>query len=83
LPPHETVYAMTIHKSQGSEFDHVYLCLPRVETRSQGRLLSRELLYTGLTRSKKTFSLFSDEPALAICLQRQCKRGSGLAERLL
>jgi len=83
LPPHETVYAMTIHKSQGSEFDHVYLCLPRVETRSQGRLLSQELLYTGLTRSKKTFSLFSDERALAICLQRQCKRGSGLAERLL
>lgn len=83
LPPHETVYAMTIHKSQGSEFDHVYLCLPRVETRSQGRLLSRELLYTGLTRSKKTFSLFSDEPALSICLQRQCKRGSGLADRLL
>jgi exodeoxyribonuclease V alpha subunit len=83
LPPHETVYAMTIHKSQGSEFDHVYLCLPRVETRSQGRLLSRELLYTGLTRSKKTFSLFSDEQALAICLQRQCKRGSGLSDRLL
>ena len=83
LPPHETVYAMTIHKSQGSEFDHVYLCLPRVETRSQGRLLSRELLYTGLTRSKKTFSLFSDEQALSICLQRQCKRGSGLADRLL
>ncbi len=83
LPPHDTVYAMTIHKSQGSEFDHVYLCLPRIETRSQARLLSRELLYTGLTRAKKSFNLYSDEQALSISVARRCQRGSGLARRLL
>jgi exodeoxyribonuclease V alpha subunit len=83
LPPHDTVYAMTIHKSQGSEFDHVYLCLPRIETRSQARLLSRELLYTGLTRAKKSFNLYSDEQALSISVARRCQRGSGLAKRLL
>ncbi|GAC31881.1 exodeoxyribonuclease V subunit alpha [Paraglaciecola polaris] len=83
LPPHETVYAMTIHKSQGSEFEHVYLCLPRVETRSQARLLSRELLYTGLTRAKKSFTLYSDEQALSVSIARRCKRGSGLAKRLI
>ncbi|WP_339767315.1 exodeoxyribonuclease V subunit alpha [uncultured Paraglaciecola sp.] len=83
LPPHETVYAMTIHKSQGSEFDHVYLCLPRIETRSQARLLSRELLYTGLTRAKKSFTLYSDEQALSISISRRCRRGSGLAKRLI
>ncbi|MGY0636549.1 MAG: exodeoxyribonuclease V subunit alpha [Paraglaciecola chathamensis] len=83
LPPHDTVYAMTIHKSQGSEFDHVYLCLPRVETGSQARLLSRELLYTGLTRAKKSFTLYSDEQALSLSIARRCQRGSGLAKRLL
>lgn len=82
LPPHDTVYAMTIHKSQGSEFDHVYLCLPRVETGSQARLLSRELLYTGLTRAKKSFTLYSDEQALSLSVARRCQRGSGLAKRL-
>jgi exodeoxyribonuclease V alpha subunit len=83
LPPHDTVYAMTIHKSQGSEFDNVYLCLPRVETGSQARLLSRELLYTGLTRAKKSFVLYSDEQALSLSVARRCQRGSGLAKRLL
>ncbi|QLE79610.1 exodeoxyribonuclease V subunit alpha [Francisella sp. Scap27] len=48
LPKHETVYAMTIHKTQGSEFDHVAIILPN----EHNRLLTRELLYTGITRAK-------------------------------
>lgn len=83
LPSLETLYAMTIHKSQGSEFDSVYLCLPPINANNQGRGLNRELIYTGLTRAKKHFSLFAQPKALSISLNQQCVRGSGLAERLL
>jgi exodeoxyribonuclease V alpha subunit len=53
LPEHETVYAMTVHKSQGSEFDRVLLVLP--ERRS--RVVTRELVYTGVTRGRRGVSL--------------------------
>ena len=53
LPNVETAYAMTVHKSQGSEFNHVALVLPE----TLNRVLTRELIYTGLTRSKENFSL--------------------------
>lgn len=82
LPTHDTLYAMTIHKSQGSEFESVYLCLPLVTHNHGGRGLSRELLYTGLTRAKKSFVLFAQPKALSTCLLKQCIRSSGLAERL-
>ena len=82
LPEFDTIYAMTIHKSQGSEFDSVYLCLPLVDVNNQGKGLSRELLYTGLTRAKTHFSLFAQAKALKLSLVQQCIRGSGLAERL-
>jgi exodeoxyribonuclease V alpha subunit len=82
IPPHDTLYAMTIHKSQGSEFAEVHLCLPLINHVSKGRGLSRELLYTGLTRAKQHFSLYAQQQALQICLKQQCIRGSGLAERL-
>jgi exodeoxyribonuclease V alpha subunit len=82
LPVHETLYAMTIHKSQGSEFEHVYLCLPDIKHLAGAKSLSRELLYTGLTRAKRSFSLYASQQALQLSLQQQCKRGSGLAERL-
>ncbi|MFT4941020.1 MAG: exodeoxyribonuclease V alpha subunit [Paraglaciecola sp.] len=82
LPAHETLYAMTIHKSQGSEFEHVYLCLPDIKHLAGAKGLSRELLYTGLTRAKQSFSLYASQQALQLSLQQQCKRGSGLAERL-
>ncbi len=55
LPPHETVYAMTVHKSQGSEFDHVVLVLPEGES----RVVTRELLYTGITRASRRVSVMS------------------------
>jgi len=56
LPQHETVYAMTIHKTQGSEFEHVVLILP---DQTDNKLLSRELMYTGITRAKKKLSIAS------------------------
>ncbi len=56
LPQHETVYAMTIHKTQGSEFEHVVLILP---DQMDNKLLSRELMYTGITRAKKKLSIAS------------------------
>ncbi|WP_299074590.1 exodeoxyribonuclease V subunit alpha [uncultured Paraglaciecola sp.] len=83
LPSHDTQYAMTIHKSQGSEFESVYLCLPPITTNHQGRGLNRELIYTGLTRAKKQFMLFAEAKALKLSLAQQVARGSGLAGRLL
>jgi exodeoxyribonuclease V alpha subunit len=62
LPAHETVFAMTIHKSQGSEYDKVVLCL--ANERSKLIHLSRSLLYTGLTRSKTQLTVFSSKEAL-------------------
>ncbi|MEP1551956.1 ATP-binding domain-containing protein, partial [Paraglaciecola sp.] len=82
LPSVDTLYAMTIHKSQGSEFESVYLCLPPITANNQGRGLNRELIYTGLTRAKKQFMLFGESRALSLSLQQQCIRGSGLADRL-
>ena len=75
----ETVYAMTVHKSQGSEFEHVCLVLPD----RSAPVLSRELLYTGITRARRCFSLVAANQAV---LQQAAKspvlRASGLAEAL-
>jgi exodeoxyribonuclease V alpha subunit len=57
LPNVETAYAMTVHKSQGSEFNHVALVLPE----TLNRVLTRELIYTGITRSKENFSLIETQ----------------------
>ncbi|MFT6901125.1 MAG: exodeoxyribonuclease V alpha subunit [Colwellia sp.] len=54
LPQHETVYAMTIHKTQGSEFEHVVMILPE---QTDNKLLSRELMYTAITRAKQKLSV--------------------------
>jgi exodeoxyribonuclease V alpha subunit len=53
LPEVETVYAMTVHKSQGSEFGHAALLLPQ----EASRVLTRELVYTGITRARRWFTL--------------------------
>lgn len=74
----ETVYAMTIHKSQGSEFENILIILPPKE---QSRHLTRELIYTAITRTKKSVTIQgSKENILEICA-RVVKRNSGLAER--
>jgi exodeoxyribonuclease V alpha subunit len=78
LPEHETVFAMTVHKSQGSEFDRVLLVLPQHDN----PVLSRELLYTGITRARKACSLCADESMLGETVRKSVSRSSGLGERL-
>jgi exodeoxyribonuclease V alpha subunit len=74
----ETVYAMTVHKSQGSEFEHTALILPD----DAPAILTRELLYTGITRARSWLSLISSRMALEQALSQCTRRYSGLAERL-
>ncbi|KQP50101.1 exodeoxyribonuclease V subunit alpha [Pseudorhodoferax sp. Leaf274] len=76
----ETVFAMTVHKSQGSEFEHAALVLP-----DQGNpVLTRELVYTGITRAKRWFTLVGSArahgPVLAEAIGRRVLRASGLME---
>lgn len=78
LPPHETAWAMTVHKSQGSEFDHVLLALPDED----GPILTRELLYTGLTRARRGVHLLASAALLRAALGRTAVRASGLCEAL-
>lgn len=76
----ETTYAMTIHKSQGSEFENVFLILPE----KQGEmLLTRELLYTGLTRARNKAVIMAPPESLQRCIERSVSRASGLEYRLL
>ncbi len=78
LPAHETVYAMTIHKSQGSEFDNVLILLPH----QFSPLLSRELVYTGITRAKQRVSIWGNEPVFSMAIHEKISRSSGLREQL-
>ncbi|KRA16986.1 exodeoxyribonuclease V subunit alpha [Lysobacter sp. Root604] len=78
LPAHTGAFAMTVHKAQGSEFDRVWLQLPRADARS----LSRELLYTGMTRARRELHLCASEAVLRAALSRHAMRVSGLAARL-
>jgi exodeoxyribonuclease V alpha subunit len=81
LSDRETVFAMTIHKSQGSEFDQILVVLP---TGTENRLLTRELLYTALTRVKDKGSIIIQSTADTIlrAAERRIKRLSGIATRL-
>ena len=75
----ETAYAMTVHKSQGSEFAHTVLVLPK----SGGAMLARELVYTGITRASQVFTLVSPASAvLAEAIGRRTQRASGLRKML-
>ncbi|HEX5783455.1 MAG TPA: ATP-binding domain-containing protein, partial [Burkholderiaceae bacterium] len=77
----ETAFAMTVHKSQGSEFGHVALVLPPVG--AGGGALGRELVYTGITRARQRFSLFeATAGALEAAVQQPTQRFSGLWARL-
>ncbi|WP_051208193.1 exodeoxyribonuclease V subunit alpha [Saccharospirillum impatiens] len=78
LPRFETVYAMTIHKTQGSEFERVAIVLPE---QAMG-LLSRELVYTGLTRAKRELFVVGGEGVWCEGVLKQIDRNSGLALRL-
>ncbi len=74
----ETVYAMTIHKSQGSQFDTAAVLLPAAGS----RILTRELLYTALTRARRELILVGTEDAVRSAVERPVARASGLAARL-
>ncbi len=78
LPEHETAFAMTVHKAQGSEFRHVLLVLPDAEC----PVLSRELLYTAITRASTSLEVWWSEGALHTALKRSITRWSGLRARL-
>jgi exodeoxyribonuclease V alpha subunit len=78
LPAHETAYAMTVHKSQGSEFEEVLLILPTEDS----PVLSRELIYTALTRARKRFTLIGRRDVLATAILRRIERTSGLRDAL-
>ncbi|MFT6986367.1 MAG: exodeoxyribonuclease V alpha subunit [Psychromonas sp.] len=78
LPAHNTVFAMTVHKSQGSEFEHTVLLLPE----NPLPVVTRELIYTGITRAKKQLTLFVDLPLMASAIKHKTERASRLIERL-
>jgi len=75
----ETVYAMTVHKSQGSEFEHTALALPA----EPSPVLTRELVYTGVTRARRWFTSLAAPDILGYAVQRKTQRASGLLRRLL
>jgi len=78
IPDAETLYALTVHKSQGSEFDATLIVLPE----SDSRVLSRELLYTGITRARRAATVAGSEAVLRAAMNRRVERDSGLATRL-
>ena len=79
LPQHETVFAMTVHKSQGSEFDRVVLILPT----EPSELLTRELIYTAVTRAKHSLEVWGNEEVFTQSVSRKVDRRSGLRDYLL
>jgi exodeoxyribonuclease V alpha subunit len=78
LPQHEAAYAMTVHKSQGSEFDRVLFILPDRDA----PVLSRELIYTGLTRARAQVELWWNEAVFVEAVTRRAERNSGLRDLL-
>jgi len=78
LPPHRTVFAMSIHKSQGSEFKRVIMCIPP----ERSPIMTRELIYTGLTRAKQSVVIAGSGVSLEGSVLAQVERGGQLARRL-
>ncbi len=78
LPPHDTAFALTVHKSQGSEFDHAALVLPS----AFGRMLSRELVYTAITRARSRIDVIGSTDVFAQAVRTPTRRDSGLAARI-
>ncbi len=79
LPPVESAFAMTVHRAQGSEFGKVHCILPA----SSSPLLTRELLYTAVTRARHEVVIYADRAAIEKAVRTPGSRGSGLAARLL
>ncbi|MGA9828415.1 MAG: ATP-binding domain-containing protein, partial [Rhodanobacteraceae bacterium] len=79
LPPHDGAFAITIHKSQGSEYSAAAILLPPDPA---NRVLSRQLLYTGLSRAKRNVVLWATAEVVKTTLARPVRRAGGLAARL-
>jgi exodeoxyribonuclease V alpha subunit len=79
LPAWTPAWASTVHKSQGSEFDSVLMIMPEV---TESEILSRELLYTAVTRARRNFLLQCSRPVLGAMVSRLTRRHSGLARKL-
>uniref|UniRef100_UPI001F11A8A7 ATP-binding domain-containing protein n=1 Tax=Burkholderia sp. Ac-20379 TaxID=2703900 RepID=UPI001F11A8A7 len=76
--PHDTAFALTVHKSQGSEFDGAALVLPA----AFGRVLSRELVYTAITRARQRVQVIGPRAVLAQAIATRTQRDTGLAARM-
>ena len=74
----DTVHALTTHKSQGSEYGHAIVVLPE----KPSRILTRELLYTGVTRARDTVTIVGSREVIEAAIKRPIRRATGLAERL-
>ena len=74
----ESVHALTIHNSQGSEYDEVVVVLPN----ESSRILTRELFYTGITRTKNRLTIIGSEAVVRSAVSQAIRRASGLANRL-
>lgn len=79
LPPHEDAFALTVHKSQGSEYQHVAVLLP---ADAKSPLLVRQMLYTGLSRAKSSLELWAQMDAAEKAITSPLKRHGRLAERI-
>jgi len=73
-----TVHALTIHKSQGSEYDHAVVVLPD----EPSRIVTRELLYTGMTRARRRVTLVGSREVIEAAIRTPIRRATGLAQRL-
>src|SRR6059058_1747579 len=78
LPAHQPAFALTVHKSQGSEFRDALFILPERDA----PVLTRELLYTGVTRVRETVEVWATEHILRQTIERKIERSSGLRDRL-
>lgn len=78
LPPHSPAWAMSVHKSQGSEFETVLVVLPD----RASPVLTREMLYTAITRAREKVVIWAPRDVLAQCIERRVQRSSGLRDAL-
>lgn len=79
LPDHDSAFAVTVHKSQGSEYDHIALLLPE---QADHRILTRQMLYTGLSRARRSVELWCTDPAVLTALATPVRRVGGLGARV-
>ncbi|VFP84561.1 RecBCD enzyme subunit RecD [Candidatus Erwinia haradaeae] len=78
LPLHSTAFAMTVHKAQGSEFDHVILVLPHQKI----SIITRKLIYTAITRAKRKITIYADQGVFQKAVSLDILRRSGLLDKL-